>query len=194
MKLLVTGFAPFGGETINPSWEAVKRLPDKIEDTVIFKAELPVVYGEAAEIALEKAKKLGADAVLCVGQAGGRDAVTPELIGINLRDCAIPDNAGKLCTREPAEPKAADGYFSTLPVFAMAEAIRKAGIPAKVSYSAGTFVCNDLLYTLLCRFSGTDVKVCFVHLPFLPEQAGDKFPSLTLEQDIAALTAAIGIL
>ena len=194
MKLLVTGFAPFGGEPINPSWETVKRLPDTIGKAELFKAELPVVYGEAAEIAVKKATEIGADAILCVGQAGGRAAVTPEYVGINLRDGTIPDNAGRLCKEERIVQGGADGYFSTLPVFAMAEAIREAGVPAKVSFSAGTFVCNDLLYTLLHRFSGTDVGVCFVHLPFLPEQAGTKFPSLTLEQDIAALTAAIGVL
>ncbi|MBQ0092706.1 MAG: pyroglutamyl-peptidase I [Clostridiales bacterium] len=194
MKLLVTGFEAFGGETINPSWEAVKRLPAKIGETEIEKLELPVVYGEAARIASEKAKEIGADAILCVGQAGGRDAITPEVIGINLQDCAIPDNAGTLRTRERIAQDGADGYFSTLPVFAMVDAIKKESVPAKVSYSAGTLVCNDLLYSLLRRFSGTNVKVCFVHLPFLPEQAGDKFPSLTLDQDVIVLTAAIGIL
>lgn len=191
MTLLVTGFEPFGGEKINPSWEAVKRLPDRIGEHLLVKKELPVVFGKAAEIAIQAAEECNADGIFCVGQAGGRDAVTPELYGVNKRSAKIPDNDGNLVTDEVIRKGGAEKYRSTLPVEKMAEAIAAKGIPAVVSKSAGTFVCNDLLYSLLERYAGAEKMVCFLHIPFLPEQAGDKFPALTLEQDIAALTAAI---
>ena len=191
MTLLVTGFEPFGGEKINPSWEAVKRLSYRIGACLLVKKELPVVFGKAAEIAIQAAEECNADGIFCVGQAGGREAVTPELYGVNKRSGKIPDNEGNLVADEVIREGGAEKYRSTLPVKRMAEAIAEKGIPAFVSESAGTFVCNDLLYSLLYHYKGTEKKVCFVHIPFLPEQAGDKFPALTLVQDIEALEACI---
>lgn len=189
-KLLITGFDPFGGESINPAWEAVRLLPDVIRDFELVKLEIPTVFGAAAQVVIDKAEEIHPDAIISVGQAGGRAAVTPEMVGINLRYASIPDNMGAL----PCDILIAEGgpaaYFSTLPVRAMAKAICDAGLPGAVSYSAGSFVCNDVLYSLLHRFDGTAVRAGFIHVPFLPEQTVDK-PSLPLDKTIAALCAAI---
>ncbi len=189
-RLLITGFEPFGGEKINPSWEAVKLLPDEIGGFVLKKLEVPVVFGKAAETVLKAAEEYNSDAIICVGQAGGRAAVTPEFAAINNRYAKIPDNEGNEPKDEPIVPGGTAAYFSGLPVRAMAEGISAAGIPAEVSYSAGTFVCNDLLYSLLNKFDVSETKVCFIHVPFLPEQTEDK-PSLPLEDITKALKIAI---
>lgn len=143
---------------------------------------------------IAKAEECFADVIICVGQAGGRKGVTPEVIGINLRDARIPDNDGYVPKNVPVIENAPAAYFSTLPVDDIVDAVNQAGVPCSKSYSAGAFVCNDLLYSLLHRFNGTDKKIGFIHVPFLPEQAGDKFPSLSLEQIITALTAAINVI
>ena len=187
-KLLITGFDPFGGETLNPSWEAVKLLPDKIGAYDLYKLEIPTVFGVAARRVLEKAAEVDPDVVLCIGQAGGRAAVTPERIGINVRSARIADNTGNQPQEEPIVPDGPDGIFSTVPVVKMAQAIRDAGLPGAVSNTAGTFVCNDTLYTLLHHYAGTAVLVGFVHVPYIPEQGE---PNLPLEQTVQALTAAI---
>lgn len=189
-KLLITGFDPFGGESINPAWEAVRLLPDVIRDFELVKLEIPTVFGAAAQVVIDKAEEIHPDAIISVGQAGGRAAVTPEMVGINLRDASIPDNMGALPCDIPIAEGSPAAYFSTLPVRAMAKAICDAGLPGAVSYSAGSFVCNDVLYSLLHRFDGTAVRAGFIHVPFLPEQTADK-PSLPLEQTAAALRAAI---
>ena len=189
-KLLITGFDPFGGESINPAWEAVRLLPDVIRDFELVKLEIPTVFGAAAQVVIDKAEKIHPDAIISVGQAGGRAAVTPEMVGINLRYASIPDNMGALPCDIPIAEGGPAAYFSTLPVRAMAKAICDAGLPGAVSYSAGSFVCNDVLYSLLHRFDGTAVRVGFIHVPFLPEQTADK-PSLPLDKTVAALCAAI---
>ena len=189
-KLLITGFDPFGGESINPAWEAVRLLPDVIRDFELVKLEIPTVFGAAAQVVIDKAEEIHPDAIISVGQAGGRAAVTPEMVGINLRYASIPDNMGALPCDIPIAEGGPAAYFSTLPVRAMAKAICDAGLPGAVSYSAGSFVCNDVLYSLLHRFDGTAVRVGFIHVPFLPEQTADK-PSLPLDKTVAALCAAI---
>lgn len=153
-KLLITGFAPFGGEEINPSWEAVRALPERILEYELTKLRLPVVFGEAAKIAIAEAEKIRADVVFCIGQAGGRAEVCPELVGINLKNAPIPDNEGNQPKDEPIAEGGDAAYFSTLPVRKIADAISAAGIPARLSYSAGAYVCNELLYSLLAHFEG----------------------------------------
>ena len=189
--LLITGFDPFGGETVNPSWEAVSRLPDVVGDYRLTKLQIPTIFGAAADTVLAAAAKDVPDVILCVGQAGGRDAVTPERVAINMASAKIPDNAGNIPVETPVIPGAPDGIFSTVPVAAMAEAITAAGLPGKISNTAGTFVCNDTLFRLLHRYAGTPVRAGFVHVPWLPEQAKEGAPSMALEAIIAALTAAI---
>ena len=190
-KLLITGFDPFDGATINPSWEAVKLLPDQIGDYKLYKLQIPTVFGLAPKTVLEKAAEIRPDVIISVGQAGTRAAVTPERIGINVRDARITDNAGISPKDEPIIPGGPDGLFSTLPVKAMIAAISEAGLPGAISNTAGTFVCNDVLYSLLHHYAGTDVRCGFIHVPWLPEQGS---PSLALEDTAKALVAAIGAL
>ncbi len=194
MKLLVTGFEPFGGETVNPAWEAVQRLPERIGAWELTKLQVPTVFGSAAECVLSRAQTLLPDAVVCVGQAGGRRAVTPELVAINLQYASIADNRGQQLQDVPCVLGAPNAYFSTLPVRRMAEAIRAAGLPGELSYSAGSFVCNDLLFRLLHRYDGTQTRVCFIHVPYLPEQAKNGVPSMQLDDIIRALEAAIAVI
>jgi len=190
-KLLITGFDAFGGAGINPSWEAVQLLPDAIGEYEIHKLQLPTVYGKAPQLLLEKASEIHPDVIISVGQAGGRDAVTPERIAVNIRAARIADNAGVLLDGDRIEPDSPAAYFSTLPVEAMRDAIRVAGIPAAVSNTAGSFVCNDVMYSALHRYAGTQVRCGFIHVPWLPEQGK---PSLPLEQTVQALTAAVSAL
>lgn len=190
-KLLITGFDPFGGDKINPSWEAVRLLPERIGEYDIVKLEIPTIFGVGAQKVLDAAAEYEPDVIICVGQAGGRMSITPEVIGINLREARIPDNAGNRPANVPVVSNAPAAYFSTLPIRKMVQYINEAGIPASLSYSAGAFVCNDVLYTLLNHYSDTTTLVGFIHVPYLPEQAGDKFFSLPLDKICAGLTAAI---
>lgn len=189
-RLLITGFDPFGGAKINPAWEAVKRLPDKVKDFALCKLEIPTVFGRATQTVLETAASFQPHVILCVGQAGGRAAVTPERIAVNIRDARIPDNGGNQPVGEYVVQDGPAAYFSTVPVMEMAAAIQAKGLPGVVSNSAGAFVCNDTLYGLLHRFDGTETKVGFIHVPYLPEQAE---PSMPLADIVAALTAAIEV-
>ena len=192
--LLITGFDPFGGDTVNPSWEAVSRLPDAVGNYRLTKLQIPTVFAVAADTVLAAAAQDTPDVILCVGQAGGRDAVTPERIAINMASAKKPDNAGNQPVETPVIPGAPDGIFSTVPAVTMAEAITAAGLPGKISNTAGTFVCNDTLFRLLRHYAGTPVRVGFVHVPWLPEQATEGAPSMPLDDIIAALTAAIEVL
>ena len=188
-KILITGFEPFGGETINPSWEAVKSLPEVISEYSLTKLLLPVVFGEAASLALKTAEEMNPDFILCIGQAGGRAEVTPELVAINLRHASIPDNNGNQPKDEPIKAGAPAAYFSTIPARKIADAINAAGVPSKLSYSAGAYVCNDLLYTLLSHYENSNTKVGFIHIPYSTEQ--EKSPSMDMPDIIKALTEAI---
>ena len=192
-KLLITGFDPFGGETVNPSWEAVRLLPEEIGACRLTKLQIPTVFGRAAETVLAASEKLQPDVILCIGQAGGRSGITPEVVGINLREARLPDNAGNQPTDVPVVENGPAAYFATVPVRAMVKAVNDAGISAALSYSAGTFVCNDVLYSLLHHYHGTQTRVGFIHIPFLPEQAEENVPAMALEQMTAALTAAISV-
>lgn len=187
-KLLITGFDPFGGATVNPSWQAVSRLPDTVGDFELCKLEIPTVYDLATRVVLEKAAEFQPDVILCVGQAGGRDSITPERIGVNIRDARISDNAGNQPRGEFVAEDGPAAYFATVPVVKMVQAVEAAGIKATVSNSAGAFVCNDTLYGVLHHFAGTDVRCGFIHVPYIPQQGN---PSMELEQITAGLQAAI---
>lgn len=189
-KLLITGFDPFGGASVNPAWQSVRLLPDTIADFTVHKLEIPTVFEKAAVIVAAYAQQLQPDVILCIGQAGGRAAVTPERIGVNIRDAKITDNEGNMPKGEFCVPEGPAAYFATVPVMAMADAIQQAGLPGQVSNSAGSFVCNDTLYCLLHRYAGTEVKVGFIHVPYAPEQGN---PSLPVEQTAKALEAAIRV-
>lgn len=191
-SILVTGFDPFGGQEINPAWEAARRLPPLIGPCRLHTLQVPTVYGRAGKMVLACAQTLAPAAIVCLGQAAGRAALTPEMVGINLRYATAADNAGNCPQDVPVVPGAPAAYFATLPVRAMAQAIREAGYPGEVSYSAGTFVCNDLLYTLLHHYAGSGVQVGFVHLPLMEGQQADK-PFLPLVDTVDALQASLTV-
>ena len=195
MKILVTGFDPFGGEPINPAIESVKRLPDNIAGAEIIKLEIPTVRKKSLE-KLEKAiNEHNPDVILSIGQAGGRFDISIERVGINLDDFRIPDNEGNQIIDEPIFPDGENSYFVKLPVKAMVQNVQKNNIPASVSYTAGTFVCNHVLYGVMYliekKYKGK--KSGFIHIPFLPQQVVDKknMPSMELDTIVKGLTAAI---
>ncbi|HFI0254165.1 TPA: pyroglutamyl-peptidase I [Streptococcus suis] len=195
MKIIVTGFDPFGGEAINPALETIKSLPKTIAGAEMIIVEVPTVFDKAARVLEEKMAEYNPDAVLCIGQAGGRADLTPERVAINQDDARIPDNEGQQPIDRTIRPDGPAAYFSTLPIKAMVEAIRSAGIPASVSNTAGTFVCNHLMYQALYlaekQFPKT--KAGFLHIPYLPEQVVDKpgLPSMSLETIVKGIEAAI---
>ena len=198
MKVLVTAFDPFGGESVNPAEQAVDLLPDQIGDKQITKLAVPTVFGRAGELVIKKMDELHPDAVICVGQAGGRSAVTPERVAINMMDAGIADNDGRQPCDEPVIPGGPAAYFSTLPIKAMVQAIKDAGLPGAVSNTAGTFVCNSLLYTVLHHAENNmkDTRAVFIHVPYIPEQTTEKkdTPSMPLDDIVRALTAAITVI
>lgn len=191
MKIIVTGFDPFGGETINPSIECVKALPE-IEGVELIRLELPTVFKESAKRLNEVINDVKPDAVLSVGQAGGRPGITMERIAINVDDARIPDNISQQPIDEAIQLDGEAAYFTTLPIKRIVKAIREAGIPAEVSNTAGTFVCNHIMYQALFAATKADkpFKAGFMHIPFIPEQTADK-PSLPLEESTKALQIAI---
>lgn len=195
MKVLVTGFDPFNNESVNPSWEAVKLLKNEIAGAEIIKLEVPTVFHKSIRVIREAMDRERPDVILSVGQAYGRGDITPERVGINLSDASFPDNEGYQPTDEPVFEDGADGYFSNLPVKAMVEGIRAKGIPASASTTAGTFVCNHVLYGVQYHihrdFPG--VRSGFIHIPCLPGQTVSMRgrPSMSLADDVIALEAAI---
>ena len=196
MKILVTGFDPFGEDEINPAIEAVKRLADEIAGAQIVKLEIPTVFGECADVVHEAILKEKPDYVLNIGQAGGRFALTPERVAINFDDGRIADNKGYQPIATPIHEDGQNAYFTQLPVKAMARAIRNAGLPSSVSTTAGTFVCNHIMYQVQYMIDKEfpDLKAGFMHIPYLPEQvvAKPETPSLSLADDVKGITAAIG--
>ena len=195
MKILVTGFDPFGGEPINPAIESVKKLPDNIAGAEIIKLEIPTVRKKSLEKIEKAINEHNPDVILSIGQAGGRFDISIERIGINLDDFRIPDNEGNQIIDEPIFPDGENSYFVKLPVKAMVQNVQKNNIPASVSYTAGTFVCNHVLYGVLYliekKYEGK--KSGFIHIPFLPQQVVDKrnTPSMELNTIVKGLTAAI---
>ncbi len=198
MKILVTGFDPFGGEAVNPAWEAVSRLPAETGGAEIVKLQVPTMFGRAPEAVLREVERLRPDFVVSVGQAAGRTAITPERIAINCEEASIPDNAGFQPAGGPVVEGGPDGYFSLLPVKEMAAAIQAAGLPGKVSNTAGTYVCNHLMYHILhaCHTRYPGMRSGFIHVPCIPEQqAGHpEWFALPLAEIVRGLTAALEVL
>ncbi|WP_297535246.1 pyroglutamyl-peptidase I [Thermococcus sp.] len=197
MKVLITGFEPFGGEEINPSWEAVKALPEELNGATLLKVQLPVSFKRVREILPRLITKEGPDIVLLTGQAGGRPNVTVERVAINVMDSTMPDNDGFKPEDEPVFEGAPDAYFATIPIKAVVKALRKAGIPAGVSNTAGTYVCNTAMFTALhtIAVSGMEAKAGFVHVPFSHAQALEKpRPSMAQETINKAIRRALELL
>ena len=196
MKLLLTAFDPFGGDAVNPALEAVKLVADKIGRFEIVKLEVPTVFRKSIERVAQAIEEEKPDAVLCIGQAGGRFEITPERVAINIDDARIKDNEGN----QPIDTKifedGENAYFTTLPIKAMVEAIREANLPAAVSNTAGTFVCNHLMYGVLYTLAKNypNIKDGFTHVPFIPEQVARRTPVapyMALEDIKRGLEAAI---
>ncbi|WP_297476698.1 pyroglutamyl-peptidase I [Thermococcus sp.] len=194
MKVLVTGFEPFGSESINPSWEAVKALPDEIGGAVLIKRQLPVTFKGVREILPKLIVKERPDVVILTGQAGGRPNVTVERVAINVMDSAMADNEGYKPEDEPVFEGAPAAYFATIPIKTIVRALRNAGIPASVSNTAGTYVCNAAMFTALhtIALEGMETRAGFVHVPFSHEQALDKpRPSMAQETINRAVEVAV---
>lgn len=196
MKILLTAFDPFGGESVNPALEAVKLVADKVGDVDVVKLEVPTVFRKSIATVAAAMEKEKPDAVLCIGQAGGRYDLTPERVAINIDDARIKDNEGNQPIDLPIFEDGEPAYFTSLPIKAMVLAIRKAGVPASVSNSAGTFVCNHLmygvLYTIAKKYPG--MKGGFMHVPFVPSQVVNRSspaPSLNMKDIARGIEAAL---
>ena len=199
MKILVTGFDPFGGEKINPALETIKRLPDAVLGARIIKREIQTVVGKSLAKIQEAGEKENPDVVLSIGQAGGRSEITVERVGINIDDCRIPDNEGNQPIDEPIVAGGPSAYFVTVPIKAIVEKIKANKIPASISNTAGTFICNHVCYGVAHlaaarTAAGKPMKSGFIHIPFLPEQVIGKpalTPSMSLETIVSGITHAL---
>ncbi len=196
LKVLITGFDPFGKEKINPALESIKKLDDEIAGAEIVKLELPTVFKKSIEI-LEKAlEKARPDIVICVGQAGGRDKISIERVAINVNDARIPDNEGNQPIDEPIFIDGDTAYFSKLPIKSIVKELRENKIPAEISNTAGTYVCNHIMYALLYNINKKYpyMKGGFIHIPFIPEQVTyKKGPSMSLDYIVKGLNIIIKV-
>ena len=194
MTILITAFEPFQQETTNATMAALSLLPDRLFGVTLEKRVIPVVFGEAIEVATKLVDDLRPDAVVCLGQASGRADITPERVAINVMDARIPDNSGNQPVDAPVREGGPAAYFSTLPVKAMVQAMKENGVPASLSNTAGTFVCNDLMYGLLDHLArtGQAIPAGFIHVPATPAQACDRpTPSMAPETMAKGLEAAL---
>ena len=173
LRALVTGFDPFGGDEVNPSSLAVGRLPPQVGSVAVTGIELPTSYASSAKVLMAAIDEVRPDIVLCVGQAGGRTDLCLERVAINVQDARIRDNDGNQPIDEPVVANGPAAYFSTLPIKACVAEMRRAGLPAVVSNTAGTFVCNHIFYALMdiIRQQPAPMRGGFLHIPYMPEQA-----------------------
>lgn len=196
MKILITGFDPFGGEAVNPAYEAVKLLPDQIAGAEIIKMEIPTVFSKSYRAVESGIQKYNPDVVINVGQAGGRAHVTIEQVGINLADARIPDNAGEQPLNEPLQSDGDTAYFATIPIRAMVKNVQENGLPCSISYTAGTYVCNCVMYNVLylTQKKYPNIKAGFIHVPYSIEQLIGKpatTPGMSLTDIAKSLEYAI---
>ena len=195
-KVLLTGFEPFGGASFNPSGAVVQEIAENgIDGVEIITAILPVEFKRSSKILIDLITTHKPSVVIALGQAEGRDFIGPEQVAINLADARIADNAGVKLENQPINTGAADGYFSTLPIRAIVDAISALGINAKVSYSAGAFICNEIFFTAQSVLQGSTVISGFIHLPLATNQAAEfpGLPTMPIEDQVAAIRAAIQV-
>lgn len=192
MKILITGFEPFGGESVNPAYEAVKLLPDMAGDIQIVKMDIPTVFGEAGKVVETGILQHQPDAVICVGQAGRRADIGVERVAINLVEASIPDNAGNQPMDVKVQEDGDTAYFATIPVKAMVKNIKDHGIPASISYTAGTYVCNSVMYDLLYLIDRKypSIRGGFIHVPYATEQGVGK-PVGTATMELSTISKAL---
>ena len=195
MKVLITGFDKFGGESINPSNLCVNSLSDVIDNIEIKKITLPTVFKDSSRVLEENIKSFSPSIVICVGQAGGRSKITPERIAINIDDARIPDNIGNSPIDETIRKDGENAYFSTLPIKAIVDELNKNNIPSTISNTAGTFVCNHIMYESLYLTSTKypNIKAGFIHIPYIEEQVLNKpnMPYMKKEDIIVSLELII---
>lgn len=196
MKVLVTGFDPFGGDKVNPAYEAVKKMPSEIAGAEIIKLEVPTVFGKSGQVVKEAIQEHQPEIVICVGQAGGRSAISFERVAINLAEARIADNEGNQPFDTPLEADGPAAYFTSLPIKAMTKNVHEHGLPAYISYTAGTFVCNDIMYRLLhlIETEFPTIRGGFIHVPFSPDQVIDRpvgTSAMSLDDIAASLTYAV---
>lgn len=195
MRFLITGFAPFGASQTNPSYEAARLMPDTLGRHEIFRQQIPVEYGRCTEVLIDAIETYRPDCVLCLGQAAGREMISLENTAVNVRASAMPDNAGVIFENGIIEEGAPESLAPNLPLKEMLGALREIGLPAKISYSAGTYVCNDLFYSLL-RYIGKErprLLGGFIHIPAADTQAAD-FPAGTPTMPISEVVRALGVM
>lgn len=194
-SVLLTGFEPFGGESTNPSWGAVHALAgERIAGHDVVVRQLPVEFGRALAVLDAALAEVAPSLVICVGQAGGRAQLSLERVAINVDDARIPDNAGARPVDRPVAPDGPAAYFSSLPIKAILATLQEAGLPAEVSQTAGTYVCNHVFYGLMHRLQNVPgVRGGFIHIPYAPEQAAHHpgAPSLSSSVVSEALRLAI---
>jgi pyroglutamyl-peptidase len=195
-KVLLTGFEPFGEASFNPSGAVVQEIAvHGIDGIEIVTAILPVEFKRSAAVLVDLISSHKPDVVISLGQAEGRDFIGPEQVAINLADARIADNAGVKLENQPINVSAADGYFSTLPIRAIVDAISALGISAKISYSAGAFICNEIFFAAQSLLQGSTVISGFIHLPLASNQAAEfpGLPTMPIEDQVAAIRAAIKV-
>lgn len=209
-EIILTGFEPFDNQDINPSWETVRLVPQQLCGMEVEKVKLPVSFTAAPALLREVIAEHNPYFVFCVGQAGGRSTITPEFVALNYMHARIPDCDGYAPQETPILAGETNAFFATVPVHKMVLAMQHAHIPASVSYSAGTYVCNTVMYTLLHEAARYETQQktglqpvhrasrgTFIHLPYLPEQVAHgegtlaQAPSMALETMVAGLTAAL---
>lgn len=197
MKILITGFDPFGGESINPALEAVNLLSNKIGNAEVIKLQIPTVFNKSLEVIEKAIKEHMPDIIISIGQAGGRFGITPERISINIDDARIKDNEDNQPVDVKVAEKGENAYFSTLPIKSMVQAMIKEGIPSSISNSAGTFVCNHVMYGVLYMINTKykNIKGGFIHVPYIPAQVAEKpnMPSMSIQDIVKALEICVKV-
>lgn len=193
-KLLITGFDPFGHYQINPSWEVVKALPDKIGTFSLTKLMLPNIYGLETRMLLEKAQEIEPDIILMLGMDSGTTKVHIDTVAINIQDALMEDNMGRRPWNKPIIENGPAAYFATIPAHELVQQLQKEGLHVHLGYSSGGYVCNDVFYSVAHKFNNTNTKFGFIHVPLLPQMIWDEKEALPLEQSLKIVTRIIELL
>lgn len=189
--LLLTAFDPFAHYTLNPSWEAVKALPETINNYHIHKLRLPNIFNLAPRLLLEEAERVQPDVILMTGMNSGTTKIDINLAALNIKDALIEDNMGRRPWNEPILADAPAAYFATIPVHEIVCSLRAQKLPVQLEFASGGYVCNEIFYRAAHAYAGTTTKVGFVHVPLLPEMVMDESMAMPLEKTAEALQAII---
>lgn len=193
-KLLITGFDPFGHYQINPSWEVVKALPDKIGTFSLTKLMLPNIYGLETRMLLEKAQEIEPDIIIMLGMDSGTTKVHIDTVAINIQDALMEDNMGRRPWNKPIIENGPAAYFATIPTHELVQQLQKEGLHVHLGYSSGGYVCNDVFYSVAHKFNNTNTKFGFIHIPLLPQMVWDEKEALPLEQSLKIVARIIELL